>query len=65
MRDPNRIDPILQAIGEYWKQHPDMRLGQLIENLAYMAGETDDAFYVEDGKLMEGLMQLEARTVGE
>lgn len=33
MRDPNRIDSILQDLGEIWKKYPDMRLGQLISNL--------------------------------
>lgn len=33
MRDPERIDPFLAAFGELWKQHPDMRFGQLFMNL--------------------------------
>ena len=30
MRDPKRIDEMLEAISEVWKEHPDLRLGQLI-----------------------------------
>lgn len=30
MRDPNRIDGILERLGKAWKQVPDMRLAQLI-----------------------------------
>ena len=32
MRDPTRIDRILKLISEIWKEHPDLRLCQLIEN---------------------------------
>ncbi len=30
MRDPNRIDYILDQLREQWRRHPDYRLGQLI-----------------------------------
>ena len=36
MRDINRIDTILQQLGEIWKMNPDLRLGQLLLNC--MAG---------------------------
>jgi len=32
MRDPQRIDRILALIGQIWKQNPDLRLCQLLEN---------------------------------
>ena len=32
MRDVNRIDEIIEALRECWKQYPDLRLGQLIYN---------------------------------
>lgn len=32
MRDVNRIDKVLKAIGDVWKQYPDLRLGQLLLN---------------------------------
>lgn len=32
MRDPNRIKPFLNELGELWQNNaPDMRFGQLIE----------------------------------
>ena len=30
MRDPERIDKILNIIREEWKKYPDLRLGQLL-----------------------------------
>jgi len=51
MRDPARIDPTLEAIGEFWKKYPDLRLGQLIIILAQNA--RTDPFYVEDDKLVQ------------
>lgn len=32
-RNPNRIDPICEALAERWKESPDLRLGQLVCNL--------------------------------
>ena len=34
MRSPYRIDPFLRGLGEFWKQNPDWRFGQLIMNLS-------------------------------
>ena len=51
MRDPNRIDGVLAAVGEVWEKCPDMRLGQLLSNVY-----TDPTLYfIEDDKLVEGL----------
>ncbi len=32
MRDPKRIDRILDLLNRYWKRNPDLRLGQIIGN---------------------------------
>jgi len=32
MRDPSRIDEIVEVLREAWKKHPDERLGQFIDN---------------------------------
>lgn len=37
MRDPNRIPQVLANIEKIWQVYPDMRLGQLIANLAAWA----------------------------
>lgn len=53
MRDPNRIDGFLNRIKKIWKENPDLRFGQLINNVI-----TDPAaYYIEDDdmiKLLEG-----------
>lgn len=51
MRDPKRIDRVLQLIGGVWKQYLDFRLMQLLHNAV---GEGDQ-FYLEDDKLEEKL----------
>lgn len=45
MRDPARIDRILEKLRAYWKKYPDMRLGQIVENAT---PEGEDVFNVED-----------------
>jgi hypothetical protein len=51
MRNPDRIDRILKALGELWKQLPDWRLGQLIDNMNHTTGR--DLFYIEDDEIEE------------
>ena len=53
MRNPNRIDGILEGIKKVWKENPDMRLGQLLSNVL-----RDPAlYYVEDEQLVR-LLEL-------
>jgi len=52
MRDPKRIEPILQLIREIWNKYPDLRLTQLIMNVLRM---NQDPYYIEDDKLHEKL----------
>jgi len=59
MRDPARIDPIVDVIREMWKTQPDTRLCQLLFNAAYRAGwKINDLFHCEDTQLFEGLMRI-------
>ena len=51
MRDPKRIDAVIEAVKEEWKQVPDWRLGQLITNISRAAG-MEDPFYLEDDQLL-------------
>ena len=37
MRNPERIEPMLEAIGHLWSSMPDLRLGQLIEGFSLKA----------------------------
>ena len=54
MRDPKRIDVILQEISTIWHKYPDMRLGQLIGN----ALEGPSLYYVEDDSLVKALKDV-------
>lgn len=58
MRDPERIDKVLEKIKQLWKQVPDWRLGQLIVNLNKHSGFGNDAFYIEDDKLIESIEEF-------
>jgi hypothetical protein len=47
MRDPKRIDRILDKVKTLWKSYPDQRLLQLFDN--YLTSQFDgDLFFVED-----------------
>lgn len=51
-RDPERIPELLSVLEEYWREHPDIRLGQLLTIMASDAGHGDgDPFYLEDSEL--------------
>ena len=50
MRDPNRIDHVVETIRRVWHLVPDWRLGQLVCNLARECGAWD-SFYMEDDML--------------
>ena len=54
MRDPKRIDVILQEISTIWHKYPDMRLGQLIGNVL----EGPSLYYVEDDSLVKALKDI-------
>lgn len=47
MRDMARIERIMNALAEYWRLHPDLRFGQLMENIKTFSGY-EDMYYVED-----------------
>ena len=52
MRDPERIKPLLDEIGELWKQKcPDLRFMQLIEN--FQSYTLRDCFYMEDDEFIQ------------
>lgn len=52
MREIQRIDRILNLLGEIWKLAPDWRLGQILVNAT---GITWDMFYVEDDEIEKKL----------
>jgi uncharacterized protein YihD (DUF1040 family) len=54
MRDPQRIDRILNLIAVIWRRNPDLRLGQL---LLTHAGFEGDIYYYEDDRTEQKLTQ--------
>lgn len=44
MRDPNRINIVLDKVAKLWKLVPDWRLGQLIDNAALMGFKQKNGF---------------------
>ena len=63
MRDPNRIDGFLKKFGEYWKQVPDWRFGQLIENLRRCTDK--DLFFFEDDEFLKFLEDFFSNESGD
>lgn len=52
MRDPKRIEPMLDLIKELWTKAPDLRFLQLILNALPSDGM---AYYIEDEELLKAL----------
>jgi hypothetical protein len=64
MRSPDRIWSTLAAIARVWARHPDLRLGQLLENAAHLArgGKPGpDLFQMEEEQLLRGLKAFDER----
>ena len=62
MRDPERIDRILEKLREMWHRHPDLRLCQLVEDTVADVSERGHCiFYVEDDRFEDSL----DKTIGE
>ena len=55
MRDPARIERILNKIGVIWEKNPDLRFGQLMYCLFDLFKVEKDIFIIEDDKLEETL----------
>jgi hypothetical protein len=55
MRDPKRIEPILEEIRRIWTACPDLRLAQLLVNVIRSPEPCPQIFYFEDDKLLERL----------
>ena len=54
MRDPKRIPIVLGEVELFWKQNPDLRLGQL---LSILLKPNEDIFYIEDDVLLERIIK--------
>lgn len=56
MRNPERIPVIIEKFKEYWLLNPDLRFGQIVENMKH--DFNCDFFYVEDDKFEAELDRL-------
>lgn len=61
MRDPKRIEKVLNVIRLVWSECPDLRLMQLILNALYksdqMVVSDQSVFYIEDEVLMKTIVE--------
>jgi hypothetical protein len=53
-RDPERIDPLIDALRRLWKRYPDLRLGQLV----ICATDPSDLFNIEDELMLQKLNEM-------
>jgi uncharacterized protein YihD (DUF1040 family) len=58
MRDPERIDRLLDLLREVWTKVPDWRLTQLVINASDTQHDCGPVFYLEDAELEQRLRQL-------
>lgn len=58
MRDPERIDEILDMVRHAWKRVPDQRLGQLLVNVARPPRPVPEIFHLEDTTLRNALLKF-------
>lgn len=58
MRDPARIDEILELLREVWTRSPDLRLGQLIVNAVRPQEPCLPVFSIEDTVLARRLERM-------
>lgn len=55
MKKQDKIPMLMRELREFWEQHPDWRLGQIISNLSYEVTGENDPFHLDDIKLIETL----------
>jgi uncharacterized protein YihD (DUF1040 family) len=58
MRDPARIDKMLNLLREAWHKNPDLRLAQLVVNVIKPSVPCPQVFYQEDDVIEDGLVDL-------
>lgn len=57
MRDPDRIDAIIERLRAVWKRHPYMRIGQLVGNGAKF-GLDQPVHVPEDEELVTAIEEV-------
>jgi hypothetical protein len=56
VRDPQRIDDVLLAIGQVWAMDPDLRLGQLLINAVRPSDPCPELSGIEDKDLVRKVL---------
>ena len=54
MRDPKRIEEVLNVLRNVWYEFPDLRLGQLLINTTPPKYE-QEIYYIEDDEMIKNL----------
>mgnify|MGYP001582812442 CR=1 FL=1 len=66
MRNSERIPVILDTLRKAWEANPDLRLCQLLGNMASQPlCDTSDMYYVEDDKLLVRLREVYLKDASE
>ena len=65
MRDPNRIEPMLQLLRDVWSENPDLRLGQIVVNAVRPSEPAPEVFHAEDDRVADGLEALARELRGQ
>ena len=55
MRDPARIERMLDLLHQYWLRYPDQRLSQIVVNLIRPGEPCPRVFYAEDDRVEAAL----------
>ncbi len=55
MRDPARIERMVELLRQYWAANPDLRLAQIVVNLVRSGEPAPHIFYAEDDRLEAAL----------
>ncbi|MBN9521215.1 DUF1040 family protein [bacterium] len=55
MRDPARIERMVELLRRYWVANPDLRLAQIVVNLVRSGVPAPHIFYAEDDRLEAAL----------
>jgi uncharacterized protein YihD (DUF1040 family) len=58
MREPERIDKMVELLRALWKKYPDWRLGQLVLNAHSAVAASGEVYFAEDDVLELGLRKL-------
>ena len=61
-RDPKRIDEVLNRFKRLWLCFPDLRFGQLVENIS--TEQAKDLFYIEDEDFLTALEDYQKHISG-